>query len=305
MRETRSALIAAIAANLGIAAIKFVVATISGSSAMISEGIHSLVDTGDGVLLWLGLRRSERPSDQRHPFGHGKELYFWTLVVAVMVFAVGGGMSVYEGILHLIRPRPAKHDLWTYAVLGIALVFEGSSWTFAWRAFQKERRGRPIWDTIAASKDPSSFAILFEDSAAIAGLAVAFLGIWTSARFETPIPDGIASIAIGAILMTTATLLARATLRLVVGQSADPELERAIRDFVGRDDTVERVGRILTVHFGPETIVAQIEILFAAAVSAETAARAIDRIEGALKRDHPALKQISIEAVTRAPSPTA
>ena len=110
MRETRSALIAAIAANLGIAAIKFVVATISGSSAMISEGIHSLVDTGDGVLLWLGLRRSERPSDQRHPFGHGKELYFWTLVVAVMVFAVGGGMSVYEGILHLIRPRPAKHD---------------------------------------------------------------------------------------------------------------------------------------------------------------------------------------------------
>ena len=305
MRETRSAVFAAIAANLGIAAIKFVVAAVSGSSAMISEGIHSLVDTGDGVLLWLGLRRSERPPDQRHPFGHGKELYFWTLVVAVMVFAVGGGMSVYEGILHLIHPRPAKHDLWTYAVLGAAFVFEGSSWLFAWRAFQKERRGRPIWETIADSKDPSSFAILFEDSAALAGLIVAFLGIWTSARFETPIPDGIASIAIGAILMTTATLLARATLRLVVGQRANPELERAIREFVAQDDTVERVGRILTVHFGPETIVAQIEILFAPTVSAETAARTIDRIERALKREHPALKQISIEAEARAPSPAA
>jgi len=303
MRETRFAVFAAIAANLGIAAMKFVVAAVSGSSAMISEGIHSLVDTGDGVLLWLGLRRSERPPDERHPFGHGKELYFWTLVVAVMVFAVGGGMSVYEGILHLIRPRATQHDLWTYAVLGGALIFEGTSWMFAWRAFQKERRGRPIWETIASSKDPSSFAILFEDSAALAGLVVAFLGIWTSARFGTPIPDGLASIAIGAILMTTATLLARATLRLVVGQSADPKLERAIREFVARDTTVERVGRILTVHFGPETIVAQVEILFAPQVSADGAARAIDRIEDGLKKDHPQLKQISIEAAARAPAP--
>ncbi|HEY8923622.1 MAG TPA: cation diffusion facilitator family transporter [Polyangia bacterium] len=302
MRETRSAVFAAIAANLVIAAIKFVVAAVSGSSAMISEGIHSLVDTGDGVLLWLGLRRSERPPDSQHPFGHGKELYFWTLVVAVMVFAVGGGMSVYEGILHLIRPRPAKHDLWTYAVLGAALIFEGTSWTFAWRAFQKERRGRRIWDTIAASKDPSSFAILFEDSAAIAGLTVAFLGVWTSARFGTPIPDGLASIAIGLILMTTAILLARATLRLVVGQSADPGLERAIRDFVAQDEAVARVGRILTVHFGPETIVAQVELVFAPAVSAEAAARTIDRLQRGLKKDHPALKQISIEAETNAPA---
>jgi len=302
MRETRSAVFAAIAANLGIAIIKFIVAAVSGSSAMISEAIHSLVDTGDGLLLWLGLRRSERGPDAQHPFGHGKELYFWTLVVAVMVFAVGGGMSVYEGILHLIHPRTAQPDFWTYVVLGGALAFEGTSWAFAWRAFQKERRGRPIWDTIAASKDPSSFAILFEDSAAIAGLIVAFLGVWTSSHFGTPVPDGLASIAIGLILMTTATLLARATLRLVVGQSADPKLERAIREFVAQDDTVEGVGRILTVHFGPETIVAQVEIFFAPKVSADSAARAIDRLERGLKRDHPALKQISIEAEARSPS---
>jgi cation diffusion facilitator family transporter len=302
MRETRTAVFAAIAANLGIAALKFTVAVLSGSSAMISEAIHSLVDTGDGVLLWLGVRRSQRPPDELHPYGHGKELYFWTLIVAVMVFAGGGGMSVYEGILHLIRPRVAKHDLWTYAVLGGALVFEGSSWVFAWRAFQKERRGRPIWRTIAASKDPSSFAILFEDSAAIAGLVVAFLGVWTSARFGTPVPDGVASIVIGAILMTTATLLARATLRLVVGQSADPKLVRAIRDQVAQDDAVERVGRIVAVHFGPETVVAQLELVFAPGISAEAAARAIGRIEQELKKAHPELTQMSIEAQAAPPS---
>jgi cation diffusion facilitator family transporter len=305
MRETRSAVFAAIAANVGIAALKFTVAALSGSSAMISEAIHSLVDTGDGILLWLGLRRSQRPPDELHPYGHGNELYFWTLIVAVMVFAVGGGMSVYEGILHLIHPRVAKHDLWAYGVLGGSLAFEGSSWAFAWRAFQKERRGRAIWETIAVSKDPSSFALLFEDSAAIAGLIVAFLGVWTSAHFRTPFPDGIASIVIGVILMTSATLLARATLRLVVGQSADPNLVRAIRDRVAKDDTVERVGRIVTVHFGPETVVAQIEIMFAPTISADATARAISRIDGELKKDHPQLKHISIEAqVHPASAPT-
>src|ERR1051325_1312598 len=225
----RVAILAAIFANLAIAAVKFFAAALSGSSAMISEGIHSLVDTGDGVLLWLGVRRSQRPPDDQHPFGHGKELYFWNLVVAVLVFAVGGGMSAYEGILHLLNPHQAHHTVVTYVVLGAAFVFEGTSWLFAWRSFRHEREGRGVWETIETSKDPSSFAILFEDSAALIGIVVAFAGVWSSQHWGSPIPDALASMVIGALLMATASLLARATLRLLIGESAAPETIERIR----------------------------------------------------------------------------
>jgi cation diffusion facilitator family transporter len=294
--ETAVAIIAAIIANLAIAAVKFTAAAFSGSSAMISEGIHSLVDTGDGVLLWLGVRRSRRPPDARHPFGHGKELYFWNLVVAVLVFAVGGGMSAYEGIIHLANPHPSHHSNWTYAVLAAAFLFEGTSWSFAWRSFRREREGRGVWETIETSKDPSSFAILFEDSAALAGILVAFAGIWLSQRFASPAPDAIASIVIGAILMATASLLARATLRLLIGESADPETVERIRRIASQDDAVERVGRVLTVHFGPETVLVQIELFFAPRLGAEEVARAIDRIQRRLKDADATLKHVFIEA---------
>jgi cation diffusion facilitator family transporter len=294
--ESRPAVIGAIVANLAIAVMKFVAAALSGSSAMISEGIHSLVDTGDGLLLFVGMRRSQRPPDDLHPFGHGKELYFWTLVVAVLVFAVGGGMSAYEGILHLIRPRAATHATWTYVVLSGALLFEGVSWTIAWRVFQRQRGRRRVWEVIATGKDPSVFAVLFEDSAAILGLLVALSGVFLSHQLDSPIPDGIASVAIGAILMVTAALLVRATLRLLVGQSADPELVRAIREQVWRDPMVRSVGRILTVHFGPDTIVVQIEIGFASGLGSEEVAGAIDRIQRGLTRAHPSLKHVFLEA---------
>jgi cation diffusion facilitator family transporter len=298
--ESRIAILAAIAANLAIAAIKFVAAALSGSSAMLSEGIHSLVDTGDGVLLWLGVRRSRRPPDERHPFGHGKELYFWNLVVAVLVFAVGGGMSAYEGILHLINPHPANPGAWVYLVLGVAFVFEGTSWLFAWRSFQREREGRGVWETIGSSKDPTSFAILFEDSAALAGILTAFLGIWLSHRLRSPIPDALASIVIGAILMTTASLLARATRRLLIGESADPAIVAEIRRVAGEDPAVERVGQVWTVHFGPENVLAQIELFFAGRLSAEEVARAIDRLQRRIKQTNPALSHVFIEAESQA-----
>jgi cation diffusion facilitator family transporter len=294
--ESRIAIFAAIIANLAIAAVKFVAAAVSGSSAMLSEGIHSLVDTGNGLLLWLGVRRSRRPADARHPFGHGKELYFWNLVVAVLVFAVGGGMSAYEGIIHLINPHPANPGAWIYLVLGAAFLFESTSWLFAWRGFRRERAGRGVWETVATSKDPSSFAILFEDTAALAGILAAFAGIWLSRRLASPIPDAVASIVIGAILMATASLLARATLRLLIGESADPQVVAEIRRVAAEDAAVERVGRVWTVHFGPENVLAQIELFFARQLGAEDVARAIDRLQRRIKETDPTLTHVFIEA---------
>jgi len=302
MEESRTALFAAIAANLAIAVMKFVAAAASGSSALVSEGIHSLVDTGDGLLLWVGMVRARKPPDRTHPFGHGKEVYFWSLIVGVLIFAVGGGMSAYEGILRLVHPRPAEHVGWTYAVLAGAFLFEGTSWTFAWRNFRRARAGRGIWRTISNSRDPTSFAILFEDSAALTGLVVAAAGIWLRQRLRTPVPDAIASIVIGLVLMVTAALLVQATLRLLVGQSADPATEAEIRRVAATDDAVASVGRVLTVHFGPENVVAEVEIFFRSELGADKVGLAIDRLQRRLKTEEPILKHVFIEAQTPRPA---
>jgi cation diffusion facilitator family transporter len=298
VEESRITIIAAILANAVIAAMKFVVAALSGSSAMLSEGIHSLVDTGDGLLLWFGLGRSERPADHRHPFGHGLELYFWTMVVGVMVFAVGGGMSVLEGVLHLVHPVAVVSTPWTYAVLGGSFLFEGTSWLFARRSFQKERAGRGIWETISVSKNPSSFAVLFEDSAALIGIVIAFGGVWLSRRLDSGVPDALASVCIGLVLMVSATLLVRATLRLLVGQSADEGIVNRIRELARAEPVVRSVGRVFTVHFGPENVVAQIELVFSRSLGSQQVAEAIDRLQSLLKADEPMLKHIFIEAET-------
>lgn len=177
--ESRTAIFVAIAGNLAIAATKFVAAAFTGSSAMLSEGIHSLVDTGNGGLLLLGVRKSRKPPDSTHPFGHGMELYFWSLVVAILIFALGGGMSVYEGVIHIAHPHEIRDPTWNYVVLGFALVFESISFYFAMRAFRKEKGDQGIWQTVHTSKDPTTFTILFEDTAALLGLLVAFVGIAT------------------------------------------------------------------------------------------------------------------------------
>src|SRR3982074_1768572 len=196
--ESRTAIFAAITGNLAIAATKFVAAFFTGSSAMLSEGIHSLVDTGNGGLLLLGFRMSQKPPDANHPFGHGKELYFWSLVVAILIFALGGGMSVYEGVTHLSHPQ-GHHSMWDYVVLGFAIVFESFSFYFAFRAFQSQMTGQGVFQTIRASKDPTTFTVLFEDTAALLGLIVAFLGIFLGHLLNNPYLDGVASVGIGAI----------------------------------------------------------------------------------------------------------
>ena len=186
--ESKVAIFAAIAGNLAIAATKMIAAFFSGSSAMLSEGIHSLVDTGNGGLLLLGFRQSQKPADAEHPFGHGKELYFWSLIVAILIFALGGGMSVYEGVTHL--PHAQLSDpTWNYVVLGVAFVFESTSAYFAFKAFRREMKGQGVIKTIRASKDPTTFTVLFEDTAALLGLMVAFLGIFFAHLFNNPYLD--------------------------------------------------------------------------------------------------------------------
>jgi cation diffusion facilitator family transporter len=293
--ESRTAIFAAIAGNLAIAATKLTAAFFTGSSAMLSEGIHSLVDTGNGGLLLLGLRKSQRPADATHPFGHGKELYFWSLVVAIVIFALGGGMSVYEGVTHLSHAQ--LHDpTWNYVVLGFAIVFESLSFYFAYQAFRKEMSGQGVFKTIRASKDPTTFTVLFEDTAALLGLVVAFLGIFLGHQLNNPYLDGVASIVIGVILAVVAGFLAFESKGLLIGEGVDPRVLASIRLIAGADPAVEEVRKSLTMHFSPNDVLLTLDIRFKKQLTAEKIAAAVDRLEKKIRDQHPEIKHIFIEA---------
>jgi cation diffusion facilitator family transporter len=293
--ESKVAVFAAIAGNLAIAATKLIAAYFSGSSAMLSEGIHSIVDTGNGLLLLVGLKKSRKPADSRHPFGHGKELYFWPLVVAILIFALGGGMSVYEGVTHIIHPAHAD-PFWNYIVLAFAFVFEGISSIFAFKAFRKELKGRGALAAIKASKDPTSFTVLFEDSAALLGLVVAFFGIFLGHLFHNPYFDGAASILIGVILAMVAVVLAYETKGLLIGEGVTPETLESLRSIAAADPAVEEVKKSLTMHFGPHEALLAIDILFKKELSAEDITTAINRIEANIRAQHHEIKYVFIEA---------
>jgi cation diffusion facilitator family transporter len=294
--SSKATIFAAIGANVAIAVTKFVSAAVTGSSAMLSEGIHSLVDGGNGLLLLLGIRLSQRPADPTHPFGHGKELYFWTLIVAIMIFAVGGGMSMYEGIAHLRHPSPLEDPTWNYVVLGLAVVFEGYSWSVAFREFRAGQRERRVWRAIHASKDPTTFTVLLEDSAALLGLFVAIVGIALSSTLEQPALDGLASLAIGIILAAVAVLLAYESKGLLVGESADRQAVASIRALAEADPAVACVQPPLTMHLGPHEVLLALQIIFRQGLSAAAVVAAIDRLEAAIRRRHPDVKRIFIEA---------
>lgn len=294
--ESRIAIFAAIAGNVAIAVTKLIAAFITGSSAMLSEGIHSLVDTGNGGLLLLGIRMSRKPADANHPFGHGKELYFWSLVVAILIFALGGGMSVYEGVTHLTHPPPVHDPTWNYLVLGFAFVFESGSSFFAYKAFRKEMGDQGVFETIRASKDPTTFTVLFEDTAALLGLVVAFLGIFLGHQFHNPYLDGMASIVIGAILAAVAGFLAYESKGLLIGEGVDPKILKSIRLIAGQDASVEEVKKSLTMHFGPQDVLLALDIRFKKQLQAEEVAVAIDRMEKEIRAQYPEIKHIFIEA---------
>jgi cation diffusion facilitator family transporter len=294
--ESRKVIYAAIAANTAIALTKFAAAAITSSSAMISEGIHSMVDTGNGALMLLGLRRSRKPADAQHPFGYGKELYFWSLIVAVVIFAVGGGISAYEGLLHVLHPLTMKSAGWNYGVLGVALAFEGYSFMVAFRAFRQEQGRQGIWQAIHTSKDPTTFTILFEDSAALLGLMIAFFGVLLAETFDTPYFDGIASILIGVLLAAVALLLGYETKGLIVGEGTDPATLEDIRRLAKSDACVEDIKRSLTMHFGPNTVLPAMSVEFRKNLSAVDIERAIDRLEASIRQHHPSVKHIFIES---------
>ena len=293
--ESRTAIFAAIAGNLAIAATKLVAAFFTGSSAMLSEGIHSLVDTGNGGLLLLGVRQSQKPPDADHPFGHGKELYFWSLVVAILIFALGGGMSVYEGITHLSHPQ-VHHSIWNYLVLSFAIIFEGVSFFFAIQAFRKEMSGQGAFQTIRSSKDPTTFTVLFEDTAALLGLLVAFLGIYLGHLLNNPYLDGVASIIIGVILAAVAGFLAYESKGLLIGEGVDPAVLASIRSIASADPAVEEVRKTLTMHFSPNDVLLTLDVRFQKHLKAEGIAAAVTRLEKKIRDRHPEIKHIFIEA---------
>ncbi len=293
--ESKTAIFAAIAGNLAIAATKLVAAFFTGSSAMLSEGIHSLVDTGNGWLMLLGFRKSQQPPDANHPFGHGKELYFWSLVVAILIFALGGGMSVYEGIMHLFHPQ-VHSSIWNYLVLGFAIIFESGSFYFAYRAFLQELGGQGVLEAIRTSKDPTTFTILFEDTAALLGLAVAFLGIFLGHQLNNPYLDGVASIVIGAILAVVAVFLAYESKGLLIGEGVDPKTLASIRSIARNDPAVAEVRKSLTMHFSPNEVLLTLELGFKKHLTAEKIAAAVNRLEKKIRDQHPEIKHIFIEA---------
>jgi cation diffusion facilitator family transporter len=263
---------------------------------MFSEGVHSLVDTGNQVLLLHGLRRSRRPADERFPFGHGKEVYFWSFVVAIMIFAVGAGVSVYEGVHRLGDPRPIENALVNYLVLGLAMVFEGAAWFFALSEFTKTKGKWGYIEAVHRGKDPSMFVVLFEDSAAMLGLLVAFGAVLLSDYAGVLWADGVASLVIGLILGGTAVWLAYETKGLLIGESANKRVVDGIRETALACPEIDRVHEVLTMHMGPEFILVNISVKFRASARAEDVEASIDRLDRLLKQRFAHVKRVFVEA---------
>ncbi len=287
---------AAIGANIAIAVSKFIAAGISGSSAMLSEGIHSLVDTGNGFLLLYGIKASKKAPDEEHPLGHGKELYFWSLIVAVLIFAIGGGMSFYEGLEHLKHPEPIGDPTLSYIVLIAAMIFEGFALVLAVKSFNKIRGRTPFWQAIKTSKDPATFAVIFEDSAALLGLVVALLGVYLGHTFQEPLFDGAASIVIGVILSGIAILLAYESKALLIGESAEPEIRASVTKLVMADEAVHKMSPPLTMHFGPENVLLALDVEFKDEMTSDEIEESVRRMEQQIRENHGIVKRIFIEA---------
>jgi cation diffusion facilitator family transporter len=288
--------LSAFAANLAIATFKFIAAAFTGSASILSEGIHSVVDTADQLLLLWGKRRSLKPADEAHPFGYGMEYYFWSLIVAILLFAMGGGMSIYEGITHIRHPVPMENAAWNYAVLAFAFLAESFSFRVAFRRFQSFRGERGVWTAFHGSKNPAVFVSLAEDSAALLGLVVATAGIVSSHLLGMPILDGIGSIVIGGILASVATLLAIESRALLLGESTSPEIVQGVRKLALEEKGVTGVGPLLTMHFGPDQILLNMQIGFRRGMPAEEIVGTIEALKGKLAKAYPRIRRVFIEA---------
>ena len=297
--SSKKVIYAALAGNSLITVTKFAAATITGSSAMFSEGIHSLVDTGNQILLLHGLKKAQRPACKRFPFGHGKEVYFWSFAVAILIFAVGAGVSLYEGIIHTLHPKPIGNPLINYIVLGLAMLFEGAAWYFAFKEFTKAKGKWGYIEAVQRGKDPTMFVVLFEDSAAMLGIIVAFLGVFLADKTGILIFDGIASIIIGLILGGTAVWLAYETKGLLIGESANRSVVKGIREIILKFDGINKINEVLTMHMGPDFILVNISIDFQDDIPAGDLEEIIASMDMQIKESFPTVKRIFMEAESR------
>ena len=297
---SKTVIYAALAGNLLIAATKFVAAFFTGSSAMLSEGVHSLVDTGNGGLLLFGLHRAARPADQTHPYGHGRELYFWSFIVALLVFALGAGVSFYEGVIHMLDPEPIRNVTVTYVVLGLSLLFEGGSWFVALKEFRTTKGKLGYFEAVRVSKDPSIFTVLFEDTAALLGLFIALAGISAAQVFDMPELDGAASIGIALVLGMAAAVLARESKGLLMGEAAAPETQQRLLDLARADPTVRDANGVVTVHLGPRQVVAGMSIEFEDDARTPDIEACVIRLEQAMRRELPEVVGLFVKPQTAA-----
>jgi cation diffusion facilitator family transporter len=287
---------AALAGNAVIAATKFAAGWFTGSSAMLSEAIHSTVDTGNQLLLLHGLRRSARPPSPDHPFGHGLQLYFWAFIVAILIFGLGAGLSILEGINKVRHPHAIENAWVNYAVLALALVFEGAVWIVAFREFRKNKGSRGWLDAFRGSKDPAVFTVLLEDTAAMFGLLTAMVGVASSQALDMPVLDGVASIAIGVILAGTAAFLAYECQSLLTGEGVAPEVRESIRRLASAHAGVVRLNEALTMHFGPRDVLVALSLDFDDVLPAGNVEVAVTEIERQIKAAHPEVTRVFVEA---------
>lgn len=293
---SKKVIFAALAGNALIAITKFAAAASTGSSAMFSEAIHSIVDTGNQGLLLYGIKRAKRPADRSHPFGYGMELYFWTFVVAILIFGLGAGISVYEGISKIQHPHPVTDPTINYYVLGFAMIFEGAAWYIAFKEFNKSKGSLGMITAVRRSKDPTIFTVLFEDTAAIIGLGVAMVGIFLSDYLELPFLDGVASIIIGIILATTAALLAYECKGLLTGEAASDTVVSGIKWIIGENPYILHVNEVLTLHLGPNDVLLTVSLDFKDNLSSRQVEEAISSFETRIKEKFPEVTRVFIEA---------
>ena len=293
--SSKKAIYAALAGNSLIAVTKFAAAAYSGSSAMFSEGIHSLVDTGNQILLLHGLKRAEKPADAEFPLGYGKEIYFWSFVVAILIFALGGGISIYQGWQHLSHPEPMQNVLVNYLVLGAAVVFEAGALWVAFREFNASRGDRGLLEAVRRGKDPSLFVVVFEDTAALLGLLIALAGLALFQLTDNMAFDGLASIGIGVVLIVTATWLAYESKGLLIGEAADPRIVTRIREILAAEEYVANTNEVTTVHMGPSQIIVMLSVDFADGLDSSVVESTVTGINQRIKAIDPAIRRVFVE----------
>lgn len=292
---SKTVIYAALVGNGLIAITKFIAASLTGSSAMLSEAIHSVVDTGNQGLLLYGIKRSKRPPDAAHPFGYGSEIYFWSFVVAILIFGLGAGISFYEGFQKLLNPHPISSPHINYIVLALAMVFESVAWWIAYKEFGKVRGNFGIFEAVQRSKDPTIFTVLFEDTAAMLGLVAALIGVFCADKFGIMWADGAASISIGVILSGTAALLAYETKGLLIGEAASESVQKGVRGIVGRTQDVRHINELRTMHMAPNDILLALSLDFHENLTSGRVEETIFRLEKDIKARFPDIKRLFIE----------